>query len=71
MVPQHFHKGNDIEFMFRVNRVFKECSIHVYGKGLDRKFKKLGIVPSEMQKVGLKKEDLEELEGELFWEVCE
>ena len=71
MVPQHFHKGSDIEFMFRVNRVFKECSIHVYGKGLDRKFKKLGIVPSEMQKVGLKKEDLEELEGELFWEVCE
>ncbi len=71
MVPQHFHKGNDIEFMFRVNRVFKECSIHVYGKGLDKKFKKLGIVPSEMQKVGLKKEDLEELEGELFWEVCE
>ncbi|MBQ6126587.1 MAG: FAD-dependent oxidoreductase [Erysipelotrichaceae bacterium] len=71
MVPQHFHKGNDIEFMFRVNRVFKECFIHVYGKGLDKKFKKLGIVPSEMQKVGLKKEDLEELEGELFWEVCE
>ena len=71
MVPQHFHKGNDIEFMFRVNRVFKECFIHVYGKGLDRKFKKLGIVPSEMQKVDLKKEDLEELEGELFWEVCE
>ena len=71
MVPQHFHKGNDIEFMFRVNRVFKECSIHVYGKGLDKKFKKLGIVPSEMQKVALKKEDLEELEGELFWEVCE
>ena len=71
MVPQHFHKGSDIEFMFRVNRVFKECSIHVYGKGLDKKFKKLGIVPSEMQKVALKKEDLEELEGELFWEVCE
>ncbi|MBQ1533281.1 MAG: FAD-dependent oxidoreductase, partial [Erysipelotrichaceae bacterium] len=47
MVPQHFHKGNDIEFMFRVNRVFKECSIHVNGNGLDRKFKKLGIVPSE------------------------
>ncbi|MBO4919060.1 MAG: FAD-dependent oxidoreductase [Erysipelotrichaceae bacterium] len=71
MVPQHFHKGNDIEFMFRVNRVFKECSIHVYGKGLDKKFRKLGIVPSEMQKVALKKEDLAQLEGELFWEVCE
>ena len=71
IVPQHFHKGSDIEFMFRVSRVFKECSIHVYGKGLDKKFRKLGIVPSEMQKEALKKEDLEELEGELFWEVCE
>ena len=71
MVPQHFHKGNDIEFMFRVNRIFKECSVHVYGKSLDKKFKKLGIVPSEMQKIALKKEDLAQLEGELFWEVCE
>ncbi|MBQ6478147.1 MAG: FAD-dependent oxidoreductase [Erysipelotrichaceae bacterium] len=71
MVPQHFHKGNDIEFMFRVNRVFKECSIHVFGKGLNKIFKKPGIVPSEMQKIALKKEDLAHLEGELFWEVCE
>ena len=71
MVPQHFHKGNDIEFMFRVNRVFKECSIHVFGKGLNKIFKKPGIVPSEMQKIALKKEDLAHLEGELFWELCE
>ncbi|MBQ6335389.1 MAG: FAD-dependent oxidoreductase [Erysipelotrichaceae bacterium] len=71
MVPQSFHKGKDLEFMFRVNRVFKESYIHIYGKGLDKKLKKLGIVPSEMQKVLLKKEDLEGLEGELHWEVIE
>ena len=69
MIPQSFHKGSDCEFMFRVNRVFKECAIHVYGEGLDRKFKKPGIVPSEMQKVLLRKEDLEGLQGELKWEV--
>ena len=71
MVPQYFHKGNDLEFMFRVNKVFKECYIHIYGEGLDKKVKKMGIVPSEMQKVMLKKEDLENLKGELNWEVIE
>ena len=71
MVPQSFHKENDIDFMFRVNRVFKECSIHIYGNGIDKKIKKLGIVPSEMQKVSLKKEELEKLDGELNWEVIQ
>ena len=71
MVPQSFHKGRDLEFMFRVNRVFKDCFIHVYGKGLDKKIRKTGIVPSEMQKVLLKKDEIESLEGELNWEVVE
>ncbi|MDO4198179.1 MAG: FAD-dependent oxidoreductase [Erysipelotrichaceae bacterium] len=71
MVPQYFHKGNDIEFCFRVNRVFKDCFIQVSGKGIDKKVKKLGIVPSEMQKVMIKKEELQNLEGELCWEVQE
>lgn len=71
MVPQSFHKGNDLEFMFRVNRIFKDCFIHVYGKGLDKKIRKIGIVPSEMQKLLLKKEELENLDGELNWEVIE
>ena len=71
MVPQSFHKGKDLEFMFRVSKVFGESFVHVYGKGLDKKIKKLGIVPSEMQKVLLKKEDLDSLEGELHWEVVE
>ena len=71
VVPQTFHPASDIDFMFRVNKVFGESYIHVYGKGLDKKIKKLGIVPSEMQKVSLKKEELEGLETELFWEVLE
>ena len=40
-------------------------------EGLDKKIKKMGIVPSEMQKVNLKKEELEKLNGELNWEVLE
>ena len=71
MVPQSFHKNNDIDFMFRVKKVFKECSIHIYGNGIDKKIKKLGIVPSEMQKVSLKADELLELKGELNWEVIE
>ena len=71
MVPQFFHLDSDIDFMFRVKNVFKECNIHIYGNGIDKKIKKLGIVPSEMQKVTLKKEELENLDGELNWEVME
>ena len=69
MVPQSFHKNNNIDFMFRVNKVFKECAIHVYGEGLDKIFKKPGIVPSEMQKITLSSDDLNNLKGELNWEV--
>ena len=71
IVPQSLHKGVDIDFMFRVKKVFKECTIHVYGDGLDKKIKKLGIVPSEMQKVSLSKKELEGLNGQLNWEVIE
>ena len=71
MVPQSFHKNNDIDFMFRVKKVFKECSIHIYGNGIDKRIKKLGIVPSEMQKVSLNKDELKDLNGELNWEVIE
>ena len=71
VVPQTFHKGNDIDFMFRVKRVYKECSIHIYGGGFEKKINKLGIVPSEMQKVTLHKEELNDLKGELNWEIIE
>ena len=57
--------------MFRVGRVYKDCCIHIYGDGLDKKIKKLGIVPSEMQKVLLKKDEIGKLNGDLNWEVIE
>ena len=69
--PQSFHKNKDVTFMFRVKNVFKECQIYVHGNGIDRKIKKLAVVPSEMQKVNLKKEDLMDLDSELTWEIIE
>lgn len=71
IVPQSFHKNKDVTFMFRVKNVFKECQIYVHGNGIDRKIKKLAVVPSEMQKVNLKKEDLMDLDSELTWEIIE
>lgn len=71
MVPQSFHFGNDVDFMFRVRKVFKECTIHIYGDGFDKKIKKLGIVPSEMQKASITAEELKNLHGDLSWEVIE
>ena len=71
MVPQSFHFGNDVDFMFRVRKVFKECTIRIYGDGFDKKIKKLGIVPSEMQKVSITAEELKNLHGDLSWEVME
>ena len=71
IVPQYFHSGKDIEFSFRVNKVFKQCKIHIYGDDVDKYVNKLGIVPSEMQKVMIKKEELADLDGDLHWEVIE
>lgn len=71
IVPQSFHLDNDIDFMFRTSKVFKQCEIKVSGNGIEKHFKKLGVVPSEMQKITIKKEDLSKLSDELVWEVIE
>ena len=71
MVPQSFHRHSDIDFLFRVKKVFKECYIHIYGNGIDKKIKKVGIVPSEIQKVTLTRTELSELTDDLTWEVIE
>lgn len=69
VVPQAFHKGKDVEFSFRVNKVFKDCSIHIYGEGIDKTIRKVAIAPSQMQKVLLKAEELSDCQNELYWEV--
>ena len=71
IVPQSFYNSDNVDFMFRVNKVYKDCEIHIYGNGIDRKIKKPGIVPSEMQKVSILKKDLDNLDGELNWEIVE
>ncbi|MBQ1508500.1 MAG: FAD-dependent oxidoreductase, partial [Erysipelotrichaceae bacterium] len=69
MVPQSFYKGSDREFMFRVTGIYKKAKIHIYGDGLDKRVNALSLVPSEMVKVKLKKEELDALQGDLHWEV--
>jgi thioredoxin reductase len=69
MVPQSFYKGADREFMFRVTGIYKKAKIHIYGDGLDKRVNALSLVPSEMVKVKLKKEELDALQGDLHWEV--
>ena len=71
MVPQSFYKGSDIDFMFRVTGIYKKAKIHVYGEGLDKRIPQISLVPSEMVKIHMKKEDLDKLQGELHWEVEE
>ena len=71
MVPQSFYKGSDIDFMFRVTGIYKKAKIHVYGEGLDKRVPQISLVPSEMVKIHMKKEDLDKLQGELHWEVEE
>ena len=71
IVPQSFHLNKDVEFMFRVNKVYKDCFIHVYGNGIDKKIKKIALIPSKMESVMIKKEELADLSGELNWEIIE
>ncbi len=71
MVPQYFYKGKDIEFMFRVTGIYKNAKIHVWGEGFDKHLPQLSLVPSEMVKIRLRKEDLEHVNGEIHWEVEE
>jgi len=71
VVPQKFHPDKDIDFMFRVNKVYKDCIIHIFGDNFDKKIKKISLVPSQMERVKLNKEDLMNLNTELNWEILE
>jgi len=70
-VPQYASKEDDVEFAFRVRNIYKKAKIHVYGGTLDKTINKLSLVPSEMEKVKLTKEELNKVEDTLTWEVIE
>lgn len=70
-VPQYASADKDVEFAFRVRNIYKKAKIHVYGGDLDKSINKLSLVPSEMVKVNLTKEELQKVGDELTWEVVE
>lgn len=71
VIPQHFNNNNDnIEFLFRVNKVQKKATIKLSSKNFTKEIKKIAIAPAEMEKITLTKEELLQIEDELVWEVA-
>lgn len=68
IIPQVFD-DSDVTFSFRVNRIFKKCKIHIVGDGIDKTINKLSLVPSEMERIKLTKEELSNIKGDLKIEV--
>ena len=70
VIPQHFSNQNeDIEFLFRVNKVQKNAIIRLSANNFTKEIKRLAIAPAEMEKIILKKEELAQIQNELIWEV--
>ena len=70
VIPQHFSNQNEnIEFLFRVNKVQKNAIIRLSANNFTKEIKRLAIAPAEMEKIILKKEELAQIQNELIWEV--
>lgn len=70
VIPERF-ADEDVTFSFRVNRVFKNCIIRISGDGFNKEIRKLSLIPSEMERITLKKEIFKDLKGDLRIEVLE
>lgn len=69
-VPQHFRKGDELleaQIMFRVNCTGKNVQIHILDEenNLIKRIRRPHIAPGEMERVLLKKEDLEKISGSI------
>ena len=52
VIPQHFNNQNeDIEFLFRVNKVQKNAIIRLSANNFTKEIKKIAIAPAEMEKI--------------------
>ena len=69
VLPQHISGREDVEFYLRCTGVFKKSKIHVYGGNLDKSIAKISLVPSEMIKIKIKKEELAKAGSTLTWDV--
>ncbi|MEG0276374.1 MAG: FAD-dependent oxidoreductase [Coprobacillus sp.] len=73
VIPQIIHENisNDIECLFRVRNPYKSCEIVITSGNFVKVIKKRSLAPAEMEKVILKKVDLEMIHNDISWEVRE
>ncbi|MEG0549287.1 MAG: FAD-dependent oxidoreductase [Coprobacillus sp.] len=73
VIPQIIHESisNDIECLFRVRKPYKSCEIVMTSGDYIKIVKKRSLAPAEMEKIILKKEDLEKIHDDISWEVRE
>lgn len=70
-VPQIVTRKKDFEIFFRVSNIYENCEVIVKDNNKEiTKLRKLKMVPGEMEKVKIKKEMLDDIEGnEIFIEL--
>ncbi len=75
IVPQVIHPVNvetKIELMFRVKNTFKNVNLVIKKDGVEfRKLKKKHMAPAEMEKVILRKQDIEDVKESISLEIME
>jgi|SRR5690554_403352 len=75
IVPQIIHPINvdgKIELMFRVKNIYKNVNVVIKKDGVEfRKLKKKAMAPAEMEKVILRKQDIEDIQHSISLEIVE
>ncbi len=75
IVPQIIHPINvdgKIELMFRVRNIYKNVNVVIKKDGVEfRKLKKKAMAPAEMEKVILRKQDIEDIKHSISLEIVE
>lgn len=73
VIPQIIHENtsDDVECLFRVRNPYKACEIIITSGNFIKTIKKRSLAPAEMEKVILKKSELENIHDDISWEVRE
>lgn len=71
VVPHYLAGGRDAEISFRVSNIYHDVSLKLSSGSYEKVIRKSALLPSEMVKLNLKKEDIEKFADELVLEVVE
>lgn len=69
VIPQKISAKQDVTLSFRVNNVYKDCKLRIFGNGFEKIIVKPVMLPSLMEHIVLKKEELNEEISSLSLEV--